>query len=78
MQGLFGPVQGPVPEGNHARSHWSMTLPRLPRLKVCGEKESLPSKIVFWIVLFVFPWFWLCFELVWPVLMGVTFVDSNR
>jgi hypothetical protein len=44
---------------------------------VSGQK-SMPSKNSVWLVLAVFHGFWLSFELVWLVLMGVTFVDSNR
>jgi len=36
------------------------------------------QKVSFWLVFAAFFGFLLSFELVWLVLMGVTFVDSNR
>ena len=35
-------------------------------------------KTIFWLVLGVFLWLWVSFELVWLVLLPLTFVDSNR
>ena len=36
------------------------------------------QKVICWSAFVIFHWLWLSFDLFWPVLMAVTFVDSNR